>query len=174
MGAAGRFRGILTENGIQKRLFSQVVEILEREELRKHRTKIIRCSSFAHCRIFYAIIQYKFYFRWNIFMEIKLKLYLAVLLKFYNWSLCGASLILKKGTIVDSAIIKAPTSTKNREKKRDPEANSTKKGNTWHFRYSDRSWKMKMRLINTKINGYVMCKFNTLRNVHIIKMDLPL
>ena len=39
-------------------------------------------------------------------------------------------LILKKGTIVDSTIIAAPPSTKNREKKRDPEACQTKKGNT--------------------------------------------
>ena len=44
-------------------------------------------------------------------------------------------LILKKGTIVDSTIIAAPSSTKNREKKRDPEAHQTKKGNTWHFGY---------------------------------------
>ncbi len=44
-------------------------------------------------------------------------------------------LILKKGTIVDSAIISAPSSTKNREKKRDPEAHQTKKGNTWYFGY---------------------------------------
>ena len=44
-------------------------------------------------------------------------------------------LILKKGTIVDSAIIAAPSSTKNREKKRDPEACQTKKGNAWHFGY---------------------------------------
>jgi len=44
-------------------------------------------------------------------------------------------LILKKGTIVDSTIIAAPRSTKNREKKRDPEACQTKKGNTWHFGY---------------------------------------
>ena len=44
-------------------------------------------------------------------------------------------LLLKKGTIVDSTLISAPTSTKNREKKRDPEAHSTKKGNTWHFGY---------------------------------------
>lgn len=42
---------------------------------------------------------------------------------------------LKKGTIEDSTLIFAPTSTKNREKKRDPEAHSTKKGNTWHFGY---------------------------------------
>ena len=44
-------------------------------------------------------------------------------------------LILKKGTIVDSTIISAPSSTKNREKKRDPDAHQTKKGNTWHFGY---------------------------------------
>lgn len=44
-------------------------------------------------------------------------------------------LILKKGTIVDSTIIAAPSSTKNREKKRDPEARQTKKGNAWHFGY---------------------------------------
>lgn len=44
-------------------------------------------------------------------------------------------LILKKGTIVDSSIIQAPSSTKNREKKRDPDAHQTKKGNTWHFGY---------------------------------------
>ncbi len=43
--------------------------------------------------------------------------------------------VLKKGTIVDSAIIAAPSSTKNREKKRDPDAHQTKKGNTWHFGY---------------------------------------
>lgn len=44
-------------------------------------------------------------------------------------------LLLKKGTIVDSTLIAAPSSTKNREKKRDPEAHQTKKGNTWHFGY---------------------------------------
>lgn len=40
-------------------------------------------------------------------------------------------LLLKKGTIVDSAIIAAPSSTKKREKKRDPEAHQTKSGNTY-------------------------------------------
>ena len=44
-------------------------------------------------------------------------------------------LLLKKGTIVDSTIIAAPSSTKNREKRRDPEAHQTKKGNTWYFGY---------------------------------------
>ena len=44
-------------------------------------------------------------------------------------------LLLKKGTIVDSTIIAAPPSTKNREKQRDPDAHQVKKGNTWHFGY---------------------------------------
>ena len=44
-------------------------------------------------------------------------------------------LILKKGTIVDSTIIEAPSSTKNAEKKSDPDAHSVKKGNAWHFGY---------------------------------------
>lgn len=49
--------------------------------------------------------------------------------------LSAQGLILKRGTIVDSTIIAAPTSTKNREKKRDPDAHQTKKGNAWHFGY---------------------------------------
>lgn len=49
--------------------------------------------------------------------------------------LTARGLILKKGTIVDSTFIEAPSSTKNREKKRDPEAHSAKKGNVWHFGY---------------------------------------
>ena len=44
-------------------------------------------------------------------------------------------LILKKGTIVDSTIIEAPSSTKNKEGQRDPDAHSVKKGTDWHFEY---------------------------------------
>jgi IS5 family transposase len=72
----GRFRALLLEQGLQERLFAQVLALLQ-----------------------------------------------------------ARGLILKKGTIVDSTIIAAPPSTKNREKKRDPEACQTKKGNTWHFGY---------------------------------------
>ena len=72
----GRFRNLLEKNGIQEKIFAEVVKILEERKL-----------------------------------------------------------ILKKGTIVDSTLIEAPHSTKNREKKRDPEAHSTKKGNNWHFGY---------------------------------------
>jgi IS5 family transposase len=42
-------------------------------------------------------------------------------------------LLLREGTIVDATIINAPSSTKNREKIRDPEMRSTKKGNQYYF-----------------------------------------
>lgn len=71
----GRFRNLLIKNGLQEKLFAQVVAAL---------------------------------------ME--------------------RGLILKKGTIVDSTIISAPSSTKNKEKW-DPDAHQVKKGNTWHFGY---------------------------------------
>ncbi len=64
----GRFRNLLIKNGLQEKLFSQVVAAL---------------------------------------ME--------------------RGLILKKGTIVDSTIISAPSSTKNSEKKQDPDAHQVKK-----------------------------------------------
>ena len=66
----GRFRHILEDNGIQQKLFAQVVRTL---------------------------------------ME--------------------KGLILKKGTIVDSTIVSAPSSTKNQKKERDPDAHSVKKVN---------------------------------------------
>ena len=72
----GRFRNLLIRNGLQEKLFRQVVELLQQR-----------------------------------------------------------GLILKKGTILDSTIIAAPSSTKNREKQRDPDACQVKKGNTWHFGY---------------------------------------
>jgi transposase, IS5 family len=37
------------------------------------------------------------------------------------------------GTIVDATILHAPSSTKNREQKRDPEMHQTRKGNQWYF-----------------------------------------
>ena len=68
-------------------------------------------------------------------------------------------LILKKGTIVDSTIISAPNSTKNLEKKRDPEAHQTKKGNTWYFGY-------KAHIGVDKISGLVHHVETTAANVH--------
>ena len=42
-------------------------------------------------------------------------------------------ILMKKGTIVDATLIAAPSSTKNKEKQRDPEMTSSKKGNQWYF-----------------------------------------
>jgi len=41
--------------------------------------------------------------------------------------------IMHGGSIVDATIVAAPTSTKNAEKKRDPEMHQVKKGNEWYF-----------------------------------------
>ena len=41
--------------------------------------------------------------------------------------------MMRGGTIVDATLISAPSSTKNVEKKRDPEMHQTKKGKTWYF-----------------------------------------
>ena len=40
---------------------------------------------------------------------------------------------VSRGTIVDASIINAPTSTKNKDKSRDPEMHQTRKGNQWYF-----------------------------------------
>ena len=40
-----------------------------------------------------------------------------------------------KGTIVDSTLVAAPSSTKNQKKERDPDAHQVKKGNQWYFGY---------------------------------------
>src|SRR5437588_7404873 len=42
-------------------------------------------------------------------------------------------LLMRQGTIVDATIIAAPSSTKNKQKARDPEMHQTRKGNQWHF-----------------------------------------
>jgi IS5 family transposase len=42
-------------------------------------------------------------------------------------------LTLKRGTIVDATLISAPSSTKNRDKKRDPEMTQTRKGQQYHL-----------------------------------------
>ena len=68
-------------------------------------------------------------------------------------------LILKKGSIVDSTIIAAPSSTRNRERKRDPDAHQTKKGNIWHFGY-------KGHIGVDKISGLVHHVEVTAANVH--------
>lgn len=72
-------------------------------------------------------------------------------------------LILKKGTIVDSTIISAPSSTKNKDKKRDPDAHQLKKGNTWHFGY-------KAHIGVDRDSGLVHTVKATGANVHDVNM----
>ena len=68
-------------------------------------------------------------------------------------------LILKRGTIVDSTFIEAPSSTKNQKKERDPEAHSAKKGNVWYFGY-------KAHIGVDSENGLVHTVQVTAANVH--------
>jgi transposase, IS5 family len=50
-----------------------------------------------------------------------------------NELLTRKGLLLKVGTAVDATLVAAPTSTKNKDKARDPEMHSSKKGNQWYF-----------------------------------------
>jgi IS5 family transposase len=76
-------------------------------------------------------------------------------------------LLLKKGTIVDSTIIAAPSSTKNQDKQRDPEAHQVKKGNEWHFGY-------KAHIGVDKDSGLVHTLRVTSANVHDVTMTSKL
>lgn len=73
-------------------------------------------------------------------------------------------MLLKRGTIVDSTIISAPSSTKNKEKKRDPDAHQVRKGNTWHFGY-------KAHIGADKDSGLVHTIAVTAANVHDVSQD---
>jgi IS5 family transposase len=55
------------------------------------------------------------------------------LLATINATLIAKGLMLKTGTVVDSTLSAAPSSTKNSTGERDPEMHQTKKGNQWHL-----------------------------------------
>ena len=57
----------------------------------------------------------------------------AAILAEVNAHLSERGLLMRQGTVVDATIIAAPSSTKNKDGKRDPEMHQTKKGNQWHF-----------------------------------------
>ena len=69
--------------------------------------------------------------------------------------------IMRGGTIIDATIIEAPSSTKNKNKTRDPEMHQTKKGNEWHFG-------MKTHIGVDAGTGYVHTVTATAANVHDI------
>ena len=67
--------------------------------------------------------------------------------------------------IVDGSFIEAPSSTKNADKKRDPEMRSAKKGSNWHFG-------MKMHIGVDKATGIIHTVITTPANVHdVTKAD---
>ena len=66
---------------------------------------------------------------------------------------------MKQGTIVDATLIAAPSSTKNKEGKRDPEMHQTKKGNQWYFG-------MKVHIGVDKDSGLIHSVVTTAANVH--------
>ncbi len=55
----------------------------------------------------------------------------AGILAVINGYLGDRGLSLRQGTIVDATLINAPSSTKNKDGKRDPEMHQTKKGNQY-------------------------------------------
>jgi IS5 family transposase len=57
----------------------------------------------------------------------------GAMLETVNQHLQEKGVRITTGTIVDATIIHAPSSTKNREQKRDPEMHQTKKGKQWYF-----------------------------------------
>lgn len=75
--------------------------------------------------------------------------------------LSSRGLLFSKGTIVDGSFIEAPSSTKNAQKKRDPEMHSAKKGNNWHFG-------MKMHIGVDRATSIIHTVTTTPANVHDI------
>lgn len=73
--------------------------------------------------------------------------------------LLSNGLKLSGGTIVDATIIAAPSSTKNKDKTRDPEMHQTQKGNQWYFG-------MKAHIGVDSASGLVHSASVTAANVH--------
>ena len=83
----------------------------------------------------------------------------------FKQQLTDRGLLFSKGTIVDGSFIEAPSSTKNADKKRDPEMHSAKKGSSWHFG-------MKMHIGVDKATGIIHTVITTSANVHdVTKAD---
>lgn len=57
-----------------------------------------------------------------------------------NTLLAVKGLLLKEGTVVDATIITAPSTTKNKDGKRDRQMHQVKKGNIWHFGMKAQHW----------------------------------
>jgi len=79
-----------------------------------------------------------------------------------NSILESIGMIWRGGSIIDAAILEAPSSTKNSSKSRDGEMSQTKKGNEWHFG-------MKVHIGSDAGTGMVHSMTTTSANVHDIE-----
>jgi IS5 family transposase len=73
--------------------------------------------------------------------------------------LSAMGMTMRQGTIVDATLIAAPSSTQNKQGKRDPEMHQTKKGNQWYFG-------MKVHIGVDKDSGLIHSVVTTAANVH--------
>lgn len=76
-------------------------------------------------------------------------------------------MLMREGTLVDATIINAPSSTKNKDKSRDPEMHQTKKGNEWYFG-------MKAHIGTDRDSGMVHTVISTAANVSDISQTAGL
>ncbi len=83
----------------------------------------------------------------------------ARMLLVINTTLAAQGLMLKTGSVVDATLIDAPSSTKNKDGKRDPEMHQVKKGNQWYFG-------MKAHIAVDADSGLVHTGIGTAANVH--------
>jgi IS5 family transposase len=81
--------------------------------------------------------------------------------------LSARGMTMRQGTIVDATLIAAPSSTKNKEGKRDPEMHQTRKGNQWYHRFAEGyAYGMKVHAGVDKDSGLIHSVVVTAANVH--------
>ena len=82
-----------------------------------------------------------------------------MLLSRINQHLAARGLRLREGTVVDSTLIAAPSSTQHEQKARDPEMHQTRKGKNWYFG-------MKLHIGVDVVSGLVHSLVTTPAHVH--------
>ncbi|MDA7888895.1 IS5 family transposase [Akkermansiaceae bacterium] len=91
----------------------------------------------------------------------------ATIFETINAHLEERGMLMREGTLVDATIINAPSSTKNKDKSRDPEMHQTKKGNEWYFG-------MKAHIGADRDSGMVHTVISTAANVSDISQTADL
>ena len=91
----------------------------------------------------------------------------AAIFETINTHLEQRGMLMREGTLVDATIINAPSSTKNKDKSRDPEMHQTKKGNEWYFG-------MKAHIGTDRDSGMVHTVISTAANVSDISQTAGL